>query len=354
MPRDLKKRAKKTITAVDLFCGAAGLSLGLQQSGISIAAGVDLDPACRYPFEKNTGSRFIQQDIREISAASIAKLFGDTDVRVLAGCAPCQPFSGYTTKRRGTDERWSLLLDFLRIALTVRPEVVTMENVPRLVHLPLWTDFVSQLEKCGYEVSWKVVDASQFGVCQSRRRLVLIASRIGQIHIAPRSMPGDATVRSAIANLPAIAAGAHPTPADPLHASRALTTPNLKRIRASRPAGTWRDWPSEMRVRCHKRKAGKTYPSVYGRMEWDKPAPTITTQFYGYGNGRFGHPEQDRALSLREGALLQSFPPDFTFFQPGQRLSFKQIGRLIGNAVPPRLARAIGDAIVAQATALSK
>jgi DNA (cytosine-5)-methyltransferase 1 len=334
------------VAAVDLFCGAAGLSLGLQNSGIPVVAGIDLDPACRYPFETNIGAKFLEQDISTLTAANIATLFGDAKIRVLAGCAPCQPFSGYTTKRRAIDERWQLLLQFLRIVQETAPEIVTLENVPRLTHLPLWQKFVGGLEASGYFVSWDVVDVSKFGVPQNRRRLVLLASKLGPIRLPEPSKRRPPTVEKAIGGLPSVKAGvANST--DPLHSARALTRPNLDRIRQSKPAGTWREWPKSMQAACHKADSGKTYPSVYGRMSWDKPSPTITTQFYGFGNGRFGHPKQDRAITLREGAILQSFPIDFQFAPSGARVNFRSIGKLIGNAVPPKLGLAIGQAIVA-------
>ncbi|WP_192385760.1 DNA cytosine methyltransferase [Mesorhizobium silamurunense] len=338
------------IAAVDLFCGAAGLSLGLRESGIAIAGGVDLDPACRYPFEANIGAKFLEGDVCDLSAQTVAEMYGTARIRVLAGCAPCQPFSGYTTKRRGIDPRWQLLLEFLRIVQQAKPEIVTLENVPRLVHLPLWSEFVLGLEEVGYSVSWDVLDVSKFGVPQQRRRLVLLASRLGAIHLPSPSEGKAPTVKSAIGKLPEIKAGLR-NAIDPLHTSRALTPKNLDRIKASKPAGTWREWPEEMRADCHKAKSGKTYPSVYGRMSWDKPSPTITTQFYGFGNGRFGHPEQDRAITLREGAVLQSFPIDFKFAPSDSKLNFRAIGRLIGNAVPPSLAKAIGTTIVEHARA---
>ncbi len=133
---------------------------------------------------------------------------------------------------------------------------------------------------------------------------------------------------------------------DPLHQARQLSPLNLKRIRASRPGGTWRDWDKSLRAACHRRKSGKTYPSVYGRMTWDNPSPTITTQYYGFGNGRFGHPDQDRAISLREGAILQSFPKTYQFVPKGVPIYQNIIGRLIGNAVPVNLGSAIGKSIV--------
>jgi DNA (cytosine-5)-methyltransferase 1 len=344
-PNIPKSQVGGVIAAVDVFCGAAGLSYGLKKSGIRIAAGIDLDPACRFPFEKNIGSAFVQADICDVSSSTVKALFGDAKIRVLAGCAPCQPFSGYTTRRRSIDRRWELLMEFLRIVEEVRPEIVTLENVPRLAHLPLWTDFVSRLKAAHYHVSWSILDAALFGVPQSRRRLVLIASRLGAIELPAPRKSKPRSVRAAIGGLASIKAGKKNIK-DALHSARALTDRNLARIRIAKPAGTWREWPESMRVACHTNVTGKTYPSVYGRMSWDKPSPTITTQFYGFGNGRFGHPEQDRAITLREGALLQSFPKAFKFIGNGSRVSFREIGRLIGNAVPPALALAIGKAIV--------
>jgi len=236
-------------------------------------------------------------------------------------------------------------LEFLRLVKGVMPEVVTLENVPRLANLPLWKTFVRGLREAGYNVAWSVLDASQFGVPQSRHRLVLLGSLLGPIEVPEASKTAPPTVREAIGSFPSIEAGKQ-SDVDPLHASRSLTDLNLARIRISRPAGSWKDWPEEMRVDCHRSESGKTYPSVYGRMSWDRPSPTITTQFYGFGNGRFGHPEQDRAITLREGASLQSFPPSFKFAPPEDKLNFRAIGRLIGNAVPPALAKAIGGKIV--------
>jgi DNA (cytosine-5)-methyltransferase 1 len=156
---------------------------------------------------------------------------------------------------------------------------------------------------------------------------------------------GAKSVRETIAELPSIAAGGA-DPKDNLHISSKLSPINLKRIQASVPGGTWRDWDKGLRAACHRKATGATYPSVYGRMEWDKPSPTITTQCFGFGNGRFGHPEQDRAISLREAAMLQTFPRDYKFVPHESRVVFDKLGRLIGNAVPVRLGEVIADALV--------
>lgn len=265
---------------------------------------------------------------------------------MLAGCAPCQPFSTYAQSRKSVDNRWRLLLEFLRLAVEVKPEIVTMENVTRLSHKLIWHEFVSVLEKAGYYVDWKEVDCRNFGVPQSRKRLVLLASRLGEIKFPDKARNVKIkSVRDTIGHLPSIEAG-ETHPLDPLHVSCTLSEINMRRIKLSHPGGTWRDWPAEAISNCHKRQSGQTYPSVYGRMEWDKPSPTITTQFYGFGNGRFGHPEQNRAISLREGAILQSFPPKYKFIPKCDEITFRKIGILIGNAVPPLLGRYIGRSIM--------
>jgi DNA (cytosine-5)-methyltransferase 1 len=338
------------ITAVDLFCGVGGLSLGLRDSGIKVAAGVDLDPSCRAPYEMNVESQFIEKDVASLLPEDLLKLFGSSDsLRMLAACAPCQPFSGYTTKRRVADQRWKLLLDVTRLVSEVKPELVTVENVPRLAKMSLWTNFVQKLSKIGYHCSWAIVDSAQYGVPQRRRRLVLVASLLGPIDIAAAPTQPVASVRSAIGHLPPVRAGAK-NRSDALHVSRTLTAKNLRRIQASRPSGTWREWPKSLRAKCHNKATGKTYPSVYGRMAWDQPSPTITTQFYGFGNGRFGHPSQNRAITLREGALLQSFPANFAFTDTNVKVNFRMVGRFIGNAVPPKLAYSIGSLLVDHAT----
>ncbi|MBD5657250.1 MAG: DNA cytosine methyltransferase [Candidatus Eremiobacteraeota bacterium] len=339
---------RKSIVAVDLFCGIGGLSLGLQNAGIHVAAGNDLDPACARPYEDNLRVPFIERDVMNLGADELRALFGPAAIRVLAACAPCQPFSGYTTKRRATDERWRLLLEVLRLALDVRPEILTVENVPRLRQMTIWRTFVESLEGAGYHVTFDVLDASDYGVPQKRRRLVLIASLLGKIEIPETIEDATCNVRSAIGHLPPVPAGVADG-RDPLHVSRSLTQKNLDRLHSSRIGGTWREWPKRLQLKCHKRASGRTYPSVYGRMAWDKPAPTITTQFYGYGNGRFGHPNQDRALTLREGAILQSFPAWFSFKSDDEAVNFNRLGRLIGNAVPPELARVIGTQLKAHA-----
>lgn len=340
------------VTAVDLFCGAGGLTRGLLDAGISVVAGIDFDINCKYAYEHNNGAKFVNARIEEVSGASISSYYPDGTTKILVGCAPCQPFSSHTNKyKKGQtaprDERWFLLNHFSRLIRETNPDIVSMENVPQLSKQTIFTEFVETLKSLNYKVSWSVVYCPDYGIPQKRNRLVLLASKLGDITLIPATHTSDnyLTVRSAIGNTPAIAAGeAHKT--DPLHRSSRLNALNLRRIKSSVPGGTWRDWAPELRCSCHKKDSGSTYASVYARMEWDQPSPTITTEFYNYGTGRFGHPVQDRALSLREGALLQTFPPTYEFL-PTSEYSFKQVGKMIGNAVPVRLGEVIGKSILA-------
>ena len=338
------KPMKQQVSAIDLFCGAGGLSLGLRDSGVIVQAGLDNDPDCQFSYQENIGAKFLLQDIREVTGDVLSSFFKPDTYRLLAACAPCQPFSGYSLGKGRTNKDWGLLLEVARLIGEIAPEFVTIENVPRLVHEKIWIDFVGSLEEQGYFCDWAVLDASKYSVPQSRQRLVLVASKLGPISLPNPTSDKPITVRLTIGHLPSISAG-ETCVNDEFHCARSLSEKNLARVRASKQGGTWKDWPKRMRAACHKRETGATFPSVYGRMSWDKPSPTITTQFYGYGNGRFGHPDQDRAVSLREGALLQSFPLSFCFSSVTQG-QIRQIGKLIGNAVPPKLAESIGKAFV--------
>lgn len=333
------------IKCVDLFCGVGGLTHGFVLEGLSVVAGVDVDPMCRYPFEVNNGARFIECDIEKLSSGELNELYEGALVRVLAGCAPCQPFSNYATRYgRQDDKKWGLLYEFSRLTVESIPDVISMENVATVVKHSVFNDFVDTLMRLGYQVSYQVVNSSLYGVPQNRQRMVLLASRHGNIELIPPSKGKTLTVRDAIYHLPKLSAG-DSDPDDPLHVACKLSEKNLQRIRASKPGGSWRDWPEHLVADCHRNPSGQTYPSVYGRMEWDKPAPTMTTQCHGYGNGRFGHPEQDRAISLREAAILQSFPKAYDFVPRNGEISFSTLGRLIGNAVPVELGRAIARSI---------
>ena len=341
------------VHGIDVYCGAGGLSYGLRKAGIRITAGIDLDPASEFPFTWNNHTRFIKADVRDLSADDLCGLYPQGSIRLLAGCAPCRPFSPF---RRGmynsNDKEWGLLKEFGRLATELKPELLTMENVPGLASKPVFRGFVKTLRRLGYDVDYESVYCPRFGVPQQRRRLVLLASLIGPVKVptGTRSHQTFRTVRDVLGSLPKLKAGKR-DPKDRLHWARSVNEINLRRLRSSQPGGTWEDWPQSLRAKCHKKKKGATYRSVYARMVWDEPAPTITTQAYNFGTGRFGHPEQDRSITLREAALLQTFPRRFRFVRPREKVCFKHVGRLIGNAVPPRLAYFVGKEIMRVAAA---
>jgi DNA (cytosine-5)-methyltransferase 1 len=347
------------ISAIDVFCGIGGLSYGFKQEGIEILAGFDSDPSCKFAFEANIESDFHDVDVSELKGRALKKLFGvkKNHYRVLIGCAPCQPFSTYTKRYRkkasSSDDRWQLLEEFSRLVRETRPHVVSMENVPRLETHPVFVEFVRDLESLGYHVNYGTLRAERFGVPQRRTRLVLLASLFGVVQLPKEThKEKPRTVRDAIGSLPRIRAG-EASERDRIHVGRNLTPRNMARIRATREGGSWKEWSSELQLRCHKKAGGKSFRSVYGRMRWDEPSPVITTQCLGIGNGRFGHPSQDRGISIREAALLQSFPMKFRFVERGEMVNGLRLARQIGNAVPVRLGRAIARAIKKHLDALA-
>ena len=339
----------RPVSSIDLFCGAGGLTCGLIGAGIPVNAGIDFDKTCKYPFEKNNNIPFIHQDIRTVTVTQLRELYPKEHIKVLVGCAPCQPFSKHTQKnrRRKEDAKWQLLSYFQNLTAGLKPEIVSMENVPELANQQIFTDFTNKLKDLGYYIFLKSVYCPEYGIPQNRKRLVMLASLLGNIEIIPRTYESSCypSVKDAIGNLEHLNAGAI-SQKDPLHRACMLTAINRERIRKSKPGGTWHDWEDHLRLPCHQKDTGKNYSAVYGRMTWDSPAPTITTQFFSYGTGRFGHPEQDRALSLREGALLQTFPADYDFIDTELNFSLDRIGRFIGNAVPVRLGVIIGQSIL--------
>lgn len=342
-------KTKQQPGVVDLFCGIGGLSYGFVSEGFEIIAGIDNDLSCKHSFESNNDSAFILKNIKDLSGADINKLFGDR-FKILVGCAPCQPFSSYSYRQKEKDEsKWKLLYEFARLIEETLPTIVSMENVPLLLHFqkaPVFSDFCSKLIQMGYYIDFKEIFCPDYGIPQRRTRLVLIASQLGEIKIIDKthSPLNYKTVRETISGLPEIKAG-ETDENDLLHRARRLSPINLKRIKVTKEGASWKDWPEELLLECHKKKSGKSYGSVYGRMKWDEPAPTMTTHCTGLGNGRFGHPEQDRAITLREAALFQTFPKDYSFFNEMKPYNPSVISRHIGNAVPPLLGRVIAQSI---------
>lgn len=337
---------------VDLFCGVGGLSYGFAKEGFDVLAGIDSDETCAYAYEKNVGGKFISSDIRAMTDQQLAGVFpkDSKTPRILVGCAPCQPFSMYTGRYRKqgfrAEVQWKLLKDFLRAIRATNPAIVSMENVARVTKHEVFKEFVIELANLGYAVTYQLVRAHHYGVPQKRTRLVLLASKLGEIRlIEPTHKNKPRTVRQTIGHLPRIRAGEVPSFGDRLHRSRGLSPLNLRRLKATKQGGFWRDWDKELQLACHRKKSGQSFRSVYGRMRWNEPSPVITTQCLGIGNGRFGHPSQNRAISIREAALLQSFPSTFKFIKPGAPVLGLVLARQIGNAVPVLLARAIAHSI---------
>jgi len=332
---------------IDLFCGIGGLSYGFVQEQFKVICGIDIDEESRFPYEENIKSKFLCEDLTQLPSSFIGDLFPENQPRVLIGCAPCQAFSTYSQKYKDND-KWKLLYSFGRLIKDIQPEIISMENVPNLKNYKsgkVFEDFLKILRSNDYSINWQIVNASDYGVPQNRRRLILLASKLGEINLlAPTHTHKKVTVRQAIAALPPLKDG-EANPYDVLHKARKLSPLNRKRIKATPMGGSWKDWPEDLRLECHKKDSGQTFTSVYGRMNWDSVSPTMTTQCTGLGNGRFGHPEQDRAITLREAAILQSFPNNYKFTDPKSPLSLRSIERHIGNAVPVLLGRVIAKSI---------
>lgn len=346
--------AKKDIRIIDLFCGIGGLSHGFYKEKMKVVAGFDIDETCRYPFEENNDAVFISKDVREVTQNEINELFGNADIRILVGCAPCQPFSTYSYKspdkaKKAETAKWSLLNKFAQLIDAVKPEIVSMENVPGVYKFDksnVFKNFLNCLTDNKYHFDYKIVNCPDYGIPQRRKRLVLLASRLGKISLIQETHSPKTylSVRDTIGHLEPLSSG-QTSLLDPIHKANKLSEINLRRIKQSKPGGTWKDWDEDLLLECHKKNSGKSYRSVYGRMTWDDPAPTMTTFCTGLGNGRFGHPSQDRGITLREAALFQTFPQDYKFLPEGQELRAKILSTHIGNAVPVRLGQVIAQSI---------
>ena len=331
--------------AIDFCCGAGGLTRGLLDAGVKVLAGIDADVACRITYENNNRPAvFLYKDIRGIAPAEIWEVLGSRRSRdvLFACCAPCQPFSKQRKSQiRGCEA--TLLGAFGRLVASVKPGQVLIENVPGLAKVKgfsTYRRFLALLEECGYNYVTRVVNAKHYGVPQNRPRLVLIAMR-GINPTIPERVCGRgllpfATVREAIAHLPPIEAGqSHPH--IPNHVAVSVSPLNLERLKHTpHDGGDRRTWPRRLWLDCH-RNGYHGHSDVYGRMAWDAPSPALTGRCRSISNGRYGHPEQDRAISLREAAALQTFDDDYVFYGSKGHIALQ-----IGNAVPIRLAEMLG------------
>lgn len=334
------------VSVVDFFSGCGGTSLGFRNADMSILAGIDNDPSAAGTFRLNfPEADFLERDIRGLAIDEVGDLLPRRGKVLFSGCAPCQPFSKQNYGKPRNDPRRFLLGEFQRFVIGLKPDYVVVENVPGIQRIqssgPL-LGFLTALRGAGYTVEHSVLAASDFGVPQTRRRLVLVASLRGTVKTPQPTHGGGrrplTTTRDWIEHFPEIRAGeTHEDDAD--HAAMALSPLNLRRIMATPEGGGRESWNSDLRLDCHRGHRG--HSDVYGRLAWDRPAAAMTTRCLSYSNGRYGHPEQHRAISLREAASLQTFPDTFRFSG-----TLTSRGRQVGNAVPPLLAEKIGEALM--------
>lgn len=337
------------IKAIDFCCGAGGLTRGLLNAGIEVLAGVDNDERLRKTYlENNKPSRFVNRAIHDVNIHELRRELGiqPADLTLYAACTPCQPFSTLN-KLKGRDDRRKVLIDFAKLVEEIPPDFVLVENVPGLNNAygkELYTEFLAILAKSGFpKVTDDLLDAKSHGVPQTRKRIILLASRHGSVSLPSGIREADfSTVRSCIEKYPAISDG---TESDtyPNHVARKLQ-PHHKRIVAAVPkdGGSRLDVAdASILLQCHRDKP-RVHKDVFGRMAWDKPSPTLTCRCTDVYCGRFIHPEQDRGISLREAAALQTFGDDYEFFGT----SILELARQIGNAVPVALAEKLGRSFV--------
>jgi DNA (cytosine-5)-methyltransferase 1 len=350
MSRELRASTVAQLTAVDLFCGAGGLSFGLQQAGFRILGALDSwEPAAR-TYEQNFSHPIVQRNVRTLSTSEFISLIGaeHTNIDLVAGGPPCQ---GFSVQRIGIDhdERNDLIFEFARFVSELKPRMFLMENVPGLLGkrgIEFAHRFERVLSASGYAVVHARVNGAEYGLPQIRKRIFYygwLRALVPHFRF-PAPLLAEEQFRTAwsvIKDLPAPTFHGNKAAPDPLHRQTRLSELNAERLRLIPPGGGFEDLPVHMRVKCHKigaEKIGHRY--VYGRVDPDRPAPTITARFDSFTRGRFAHPYEHRNLTLREGARFQNFPDDFKFLG-----SQEGIAALIGNAVPPLVANVIGSAI---------
>lgn len=318
--------------AIDIFSGCGGLTLGLKQAGFNVIGAIEISPIFVETYKQNHNEVDVwTEDVRKINPNEIKRKLGlkKGELDLLAGCPPCQGFSAIGTKKND-DERNDLVFEFLKFIECFAPKAIMMENVPGLMRDHRIEKVKKRLEELGYDYgdTPKVLDASDYGVPQRRKRMILLAGKKGKIAEAKEILKKK-TVAEAIAGLPKPGKSG-----DPLHDYPENRTPKIMEIIKKIPlnGGSRRNMGYEMQLPCHKRcKNG--FKDIYGRMKWDEVSPTITGGCTSPSKGRFLHPEQHRAITLREAALLQGFPPDYKFSINAGKGA---ISTMIGNALPPK------------------
>lgn len=339
------------IGVCDFFSGCGGTSTGFQQAGMRIVIGLDNDSDAEASYRANhPEAEFIRKDISLLDPSELEQIVAMHDGPLLfCGCAPCQPFTRQNTRRQTIDSRRSLLLEFGRFIEYFKPDYVFVENVPGLQKLPEqdspFANFLRALNRLGYQYHYSVVPAWNYGVPQRRKRLVLLASLHGKIdfplptHGPHSNNPRYSSVREWIDGLPSLQAG-ETDPHDVVHRAAKLSPLNLKRIQTTPSEGSRSDWPTHLQLDCHT-QGYQGHSDVYGRMRWNTPATGLTTRCISLSNGRFGHPEENRAISVREAACLQTFPRTYRLIG-----SLNSMARQVGNAVPVRLAQRFGEHVI--------
>lgn len=329
-----KNKTAKTRTAIDLFCGAGGLTQGLKQAGFNVVGAVEFHPTYAESFRMNHPKTNLREgDIVAINPVEYCKELGlkPGELDLLAGCPPCQGYSTIGTRNRGkkNDPRNELVYEVLRFAVAFQPKTIMMENVPALASDPRLKNLQDQLEELGYKIDVKVLKMTHYGVPQARRRMIMLASRFADIEVVKKEIDEKKmkTVREAISFLPPVGESG-----DPLHDMAKQHSEKVTNLIAMVPknGGSRKDLPEEYQLDCHKRTTG--FRDVYGRMSWDSPSPTITGGCNNPSKGRFLHPEENRAITLREAALLQTFPKDYKFSLKSGKGG---VAMMIGNALPP-------------------
>ncbi len=337
------------LKAIDFFCGAGGLTYGLRTAGIHVLAGIDNDKTCKATFEKNNEKTlFVKKDISKYSPVALErelKIKKRDDNMIFVACAPCQFWTNIQTNKNKSKETKNLILDFKRFVKYFEPGFVVMENVPGVSSKTPIKKFIDTLKTFKYHVNSSIIDMSLYGIPQNRKRFTLLASRISKISF-PKPKQKRLTVRDILGKengFPQIEAGTKDI-THFLHSTSSLSEKNIQRLKMTEKNGGDRSvWMSRRKFQLSCYSKGKDiFYDTYGRMWWDQPAPTITTKFISISNGRFAHPEEDRGLSLREGATLQTFPKKYRFVEEKITLTAK----MIGNAVPPKFARVIGKQII--------